>query len=584
MTTDRFPRRLAAILYADVAGYSRATGDDEDATHRTLSGHLDAISETVEQNGGRVMHYAGDAVLVMFDAVLNAVRAAVEMQNEVAARNAPLAEERKLRFRIGLNLGDVIHDRGDIYGDGVNVAARLEALADPDGICVSEAVRGAVDRRLPVRFEYLGEQRVKNIADPVRAYRVFWGENYSASAAETNVEISDVPSIAVLPMTNMGGDTDDDIFCDGIAEDIITALSKISKLKVVARNASFQYRGNTVDLSGVSHDLGVRNVMQGSLRRSGSRLRINAQLVDTTTGIPLWAERYDRASGDVFEIQDEITREITTALRVELSDGEQARVWARGTSSLEAWELTARGLMLIQLHHREDTERARALAERAVLCDEEYAMAHLLLGWSHWAMYFNGWTSESQRDLDKVLACVNRALKIDPETPDAYALLGLLHLENEQHTLAVATSERATELAPGHSFLLAVHAMILSLCDEPERALRSMEKAIQLCPIYPIWYLMVIARCHKLIGEYALAESVLNDAIQRDPDLYIVHVALAGLHGELNHVDEARRYGDQALRLFPRFTISAWQRGRRYRDGKRMKRETDGLRCAGLPD
>jgi TolB-like protein len=583
MQSDRLPRKLAAILYADVAGYSRLTGNDEDATHRTLSGHLDSIAATIDKHGGRVMHYAGDAVLAMFDAVVNAMQAAIDIQEDLFERNSPVPADRRVQFRIGMNLGDVIEDRGDIYGDGVNVAARLEALAEPGGICVSEAIRAAIGNKLPVQFQFMGEQRVKNITDAIRAYRVSVQGDEPALRSEPANELLDLPSIAILPMTNMGGDSADDVFCDGIAEDIITALSKLSGLMVVARNSSFAYRGESADLGKISRGLGVRYVLEGSMRRAGERFRINTQLVDTTTGHHLWADRYDREAGDIFAIQDEMTREITTALRVKLTDGEQARIWAGRTKSLDAWELTARAWQLANRHRREDTASARALAQRAISLDPSYAIAHVVVGWSHWSDYFNGWTTAPENSFENALTCAERALEIDLETPDAHSLLSLLHLEREEHALAVSESERATELAPGHSFIVAVYAMVLVFSGEPEQALRMVRKAIHLCPLYPVWYLMIIARYHKIMGDYAQAESVLHDALERDPDFYMPYVLLAEMHAERNDSETASRFAEQVLRINPSFTITQWQRGRRYRDKGLSKRECEALQRAGLP-
>ena len=338
---DRLPRKLAAILYADVADYSRLTGEDEDATHRTLSEYLDLISGFIESHGGTVMHYAGDAVLAQFSAVVDAMAAAVEIQNELRSKNEDLSDDRKVQFRIGVNSGDVIEDRGDIYGDGVNVAARLEALADPGGICISDAVRTAVGKKLDFIYEDTGEQEVKNIEEPVRTYKVVMESKEKpdiASAELPALELPEEPSIAVLPFTNMSGDPEQEYFSDGITEDIITALSRISGLLVIARNSTMVYKGKAVDVKQVGCEQGVRYVLEGSVRKAGNRIRVTAQLIDATTGHHLWADRYDRELDDIFAVQDEITQKITVEMRVQIAEGEQVRLWAGGTDSVQAWE------------------------------------------------------------------------------------------------------------------------------------------------------------------------------------------------------------------------------------------------------
>jgi len=333
--SDRLPRKLAAILYADVAGYSRLTGEDEDATHRRLSDYLDLIAITVKSHRGRVMHYAGDAVLAMFEAVVDALSCAAQVQRELQLRNENLPDNRKVQFRIGLNLGDVIEDRGDIYGDGVNVAARLESLAEPGKICISESIRTAVGKKLPLSYEFMGEQQVKNISDPIRAYKVRLASNAATEdqiADSIALELPGKPSIAVLPFTNISADPEQEYFADGMTDDIIAALSQISALFVIARNSAFAYKGKSVKVQDIARDHGVRYVLEGSVRKSGRRVRITAQLIDAIDGHHLWAERYDRGLQDIFEIQDEIARKIAIEMQIELTSGDHARI---GKSELE---------------------------------------------------------------------------------------------------------------------------------------------------------------------------------------------------------------------------------------------------------
>ena len=376
----RLPRKLAAILYADVAGYSRLTGDDEDATHKALSQYLDLMTLTIQTHHGDVMHFAGDAVLARFEAVVDAVSAAIAIQEQLREQNANLPESRQLQFRIGVNLGDVIEDRGDIYGDGVNIAARLEALADPGGICVSDAVRSAVGKNLGLVYEDMGEQQVKNIEEAVRAFRIVvdTGKSQSAPVKTTTLVIPDEPSIAVLPFTNMSNDPEQEFFSDGITEDIITALSKVSSFMVVARNSTFIYKNQAVNIKQVGRDQGVRHVLEGSVRKSGGRVRITAQLIDATTGQHKWAERYDRDLEDIFAVQDEITRNIVAELDIHLLAGEEARFWSSGTENLEAWEYFRRARYLFGSYQTENLPEVKQLVQKALDLDPEYASAWAL--------------------------------------------------------------------------------------------------------------------------------------------------------------------------------------------------------------
>ena len=325
---ERLPRKLAAILYADMAGYSRLTGEDEDATHRRLRDYLDLIATTIESHRGQVMHYAGDAVLARFDAVVDALSSAASIQDELKNRNTDLPDERKVQFRIGVNLGDVIEDRGDIYGDGVNVAARLESLADSGGICISESVRTAIGKKLDLAYESMGEQNVKNIEEPVRAYKVALTveeKTQTTSPTKPTLELPDKPSIAVLPFDNMSGDPEQEYFSDGITEDIITELSRFSSLFVIARNSSFAFKGQSIDVKSIARELGVRYMLEGSVRRAGNRLRINAQLLDTEMATHIWAERYNGSTDDIFELQDEITRNIVGSITPQIESAEVER-------------------------------------------------------------------------------------------------------------------------------------------------------------------------------------------------------------------------------------------------------------------
>jgi len=398
---ERLPRKLAAILYADVAGYSRLTGEDEDATHRTLSEYLDRISSVIESHRGQVMHYAGDAVLAKFDAVVDAMSAAVAIQSELKTQNEGMPGERKVEFRIGVNSGDVIEDRGDIYGDGVNVAARLEALAEPGGICISESVRVAIGRKLDLDYEDMGERKVKNIADPVRTYKVVMSAAERSEVTESvkpALELPDKPSIAVLPFANMSNDPEQEYFADGIAEDITTALSHIKQWFVVARNSSFAYKGRNVDVREIAKELGVRYVLEGSVRRGGNRLRITGQLIEADTGTHMWTDRFDGDLDDVFALQDKITESVVGAIEPSLRRAEIERSKRKPPENVRAYDLYLRALPHLYAMRPDDNEQALTLLHKAIELDPNYAPALAFLAWGYEQRLVRDWGAYGEDD------------------------------------------------------------------------------------------------------------------------------------------------------------------------------------------
>ncbi|MFN2303068.1 MAG: adenylate/guanylate cyclase domain-containing protein, partial [Anaerolineales bacterium] len=388
MPQEGFKRKLTAILSADVEGYSRLMSEDEEATVRTITTYREVMTTLIHQHNGKVLDSPGDNLLAEFSSVVVAVQCAVAVQKEINARNTSLPENRKMKFRIGINLGDVIQEKDRIYGDGVNIAARLEALSHPGGICISGTVWDHVKNKLDLSYEYLGEQPVKNIPDPVRVYHVLIEPKYAGKIIPANVEkmafpLPDKPSIAVLPFVNMSGDLEQEYIADGITENIISALSKISEMFVIARNSTFIYKGCPVKVQKVAEELGVRYVLEGSTQKSGNRVRVSAQLVDAIKGHHLWAEQYDSDINDFFDLLDEITKEIITALQVELTDGEQAGIYARGTDNLEAYLKTMKANWLFSQATKDGVLKARQLAEEATALDPNYAFAYKVLGASH---------------------------------------------------------------------------------------------------------------------------------------------------------------------------------------------------------
>jgi adenylate cyclase len=585
---DRLPRKLAAILYADIAEYSRLTGDDEDATHRALTEYLDLVSSTIQSYRGEVMHYAGDAVLARFEAVVDAVSSAIDIQEQLKARNSDLPDKRKVQFRIGVNSGDVIEDRGDIFGDGVNIAARLESLAEPGGICVSDAVRIAVGNKLGPIYEDMGKQKVKNIAEAVHAYKIVLREDVMEVDPLNlpSLELPDKPSIAVLPFTNMSNEPDQEFFSDGITEDIITALSKVSALMVIARNSTFIYKGKAVDIKQVGREQGVRFVLEGSVRKAGNRVRITAQLIEATTGKHLWAERYDRDLEDIFAVQDEITHKIVSALDVHLLAGEEARFWSSSTENLEAWENYRLGRDLMDTYRAEDLPEVIHLAQKATEHDPKYAAAWSLLAGCHFHIEEDARYLEEERKqaLQSMRDCAKRALECDPSCASAYTMLGLYHLTLKQYDEATQNANKSVKMAPNNAYSIAISAIILNKSGQPEQAIERIRKAMRLCPVYPVWFLSALGQVSRALDRADEAVDAYIEWTSRDPDSLEGHVGLAEILGEVGRTEEAKVLAAEVLRINPDFSISEYIGNLAFRDPAEVAGFEQGLRKAGLPE
>ena len=589
---DPLPRKLAGVLYADVAGYSRLTGEDEEGTHRMLSEYLDLISDAIEEHKGRVVHYAGDAVLADFGTVTEALSCSTSIQRELASRNRDLPDERKFQFRIGVNLGEVIVDRDDIYGDGVNVAARLESLAEPSGICISESVRTAVGKKLDLSYEFMGEQTVKNIEEPVRAYRVIMeheGEPKRISAEKPTLDFPDKPSIAVLPFDNMSGDSEQEYFADGISEDLITALSKIRWFFVIARNSSFTYKGQAVEVTRVAGELGVRYVIEGSVRKAGSRVRISAQLIDATTGRHVWAERYDRDLADIFELQDEMTQTIVGAVEPELSAAERERAARRPPENLDAWETYQRGLWHLWSFTKDDETEAQRLFLRVHELDPAFATAYAFESYSHYLDAMLGFAEIPGESLEAALTAAKKALALDDKDPVAYFALGRVYMMRGQHDTSVAELEKALELSP--SFAQAHHGLgfALVLSARLEEAAEALDKAIRLSPRDPVMWGTMCFRsitCN-LLQQYEAAADWARRAVHQPRAAgggYWPYAVLASALGNLGQTTEAREAVDEALQRKPDLSLAYLETTLPTKQPGGLETYFEGLRKAGLPD
>lgn len=588
MSQPHVERRLTAILAADVAGYSRLMGQDETATLAVLKGHRDVVRATVERRGGRVVDTAGDSVLADFASAVGAISAAVEIQEALGARNDGLLEAQRMLLRIGVNLGDVLIDGGTIYGDGVNIAARLQAMAEPGGICISAAAFDQVRDKVPYTFADTGEHTLKNIARPIRVY-TFTSTRQAADkpleASPPNaLRLPDKPSIAVLPFTNMSGDGDQEYLADGIVEDTITTLSQVSSLFVVARNSSFAFKGKTTDIRDVGRQLGVRYVLEGSVRRSGDRLRVTAQLIDATDGAHVWAERYDRQVRDVFDIQDELTKEIVTALRIKLTDGEQASIWLRSTNDFQAWSCATRGADHIWRGTASAMSQARALLEQAVSCDPRYAKATALIAMTHYFDVRFNYTPSQEESKRKLAEFTSKALQLDPDEPYAMVMqAGLTSLEGRFNE-AIENAKLAVARSPNDTFCWLMLARVLVNAEQSAEAESAIRHAMRLNPFYPINYLAVLGDALVHQGRSSQALEVFNEIVKRQPNYISAHLHLAGLQGSLGNMAAARAAVAEVLRIDPKYRIGAAASFYLSADENRKRAFLDLLRSAGLPD
>ncbi len=589
MTEERINRKLAAILAADVVGYSRLMAADEAGTLAALKRHREVVFDpAVAAHNGRIVKLIGDGTIVEFGSVVDAVNCALSVQR----RNGALPDEgfgqSKIILRIGVNLGDVIIEGDDIYGDGVNIAARLEPLAEPGGICVSSIVNESIGNRIDVRFQDGGEISVKNIDRPIRVWMWHPGATPLA-AAKSNAAKSEpngaTASIAILPFTNMSGDPEQEYFSDGITEDIITDLSKIAGLTVIARNSSFTYKGRSVDIRTVGRDLGVRSVLEGSIRRADKRVRITAQLVDAATGGHLWAERYDRELTDIFEVQDDVTRRIVEALKVTLSPAENARLSAGGTSSTDAYDYVLRGreLLLGKTKNRETFEQSAKLFIRALEIDPNYPKAYAALSMAYNLDYQNRWSDSPDSSLPLAKQYAEQAIEKDPNEPFARLVASWAAIFEKD--LDRATSEVNTALRLNPNFALAYSNLgsIHNYSGRPLEAIPVLERAMRLDPAFKAQNLHFLGIAHLLAGKYETAAALLRERILLVPGTDFSRVFLASALGYLSEVDEARRVWHELNEINPKYSFREHFSRQPFRQ-EDVERVAQGLTKAGLPN
>jgi len=623
---------MAAILSADVKGYSRLMSADEDGTVKSLNNCREIIATCVHDHKGRIVDSPGDNVLAEFASTVEAEKCAVKIQENLKTRNADLPESRRMEFRIGVNLGDVIEEKDRIYGDGVNIAARLEGLAEPGGICVSGTAFDHVKNKLSVGYQYMGKQTVKNIPDPVRAYKVLmepeaagkvigekepkqriwewkdvaavavfvlvagalvwnfhWGapKIEPASKEKMAYPLPDKPSIAVLPFVNMSGSQDQEFFCDGVTDQIITSLSKIPHLFVIASNSTFVYKGKPVKVQQVAEDLGVRYVLEGSIQKAGERIRIRAQLIDAIDGRHMWAESYDRGVEDVFAIQDEIAGNIITSLQVQLTGGEYARAMGKGTKKLEALE------MFWQAHHhllrftKEDNLLCRRYSEKAIEIDPKYPSAWAELGFSYNHDSLYGWSSSREQSMKLAEECAQKALSLNSSEPKALILLSQISVNKKEFDKALEYAEGAVEANPNDQWAFFFLGTALRILGRHEEAIVNARKAIRLTPYYPAAPLLVLGYCSFLLRKYDDALSAGEELLARSrkgqaPNWW-GYVLMIAIHSELGEEDKARQYGAEILNADPNWNLQIWKITMPSKNQSDMDRILDAARKAGLP-
>jgi len=629
MTTQEVKRKLTAILSADVKGYSRLMGADEEGTLGTLTTYREVMVTLIQQHRGRVVNAPGDALLAEFESVVDAVKSAAEIQRELTKRNTELPTDRRMEYRIGINLGDVMIDGDSIYGDGVNIAARMESLADGGGICISGTAFDQVRNKLEVGYEYLGEQTVKNITLPVRVYKVLMepesagkviGEKKTkpspwqrpvtalvialiviaaaiaiwkfyirpsppvevASKEKMAFPLPDKPSIAVLPFTNMSGDSKEDYFSDGITEEIITALSKVPRLFVIARNSTFTYKGTAVKVKQVSEELGVRYVLEGSVRKAGDKVRVTAQLIDALMGHHLWAERYDRNLKDIFALQDEITMKIITAVQVELTAGERANVAAKGTKNLEAFMKYMQAIENLTRQTKEGNVAGCKLAEEVITLDSKYSKGYIALAQTHLVDIMIGTTDSPEQSLAKASELLKKAIVLDASEPDGHSNLGIVYLMMRQYEKALAEVERAVSLNPNHFGSLLRLVYVLNSIGRFEEAISVLKSAKRLSPTPYQAYFVHLATAYRLTGQYKEAIKTAKEALKQTTNNILIYLQLTAAYSMMGHEEEARAAAVEVMKINPKFTLERYAKTLYFKNKTDTDRTIEALRKAGL--
>ncbi|MCG6533321.1 MAG: tetratricopeptide repeat protein [Syntrophales bacterium LBB04] len=631
MAPDQLKRKLAAILSADVKGYSRLMGEDEEGTIRTLKVYMEAITGFIQQHRGRVVSTGGDSVLAEFASVVDAVRCAVGIQEELKDRNKELPEDWRMEFRIGVNLGDVVEEGDNILGDGVNIAARVQSLAEAGGICLSGTAYDQIKNKLAFGYEYIGEQTVKNIKEPIRVYRVLMEPEVKvteiaaekpakprlwpkmaislgvllivvaasiaiwrfylwpvppprevASKEKRAFPLPDKPSIAVLPFTNMSGDPKEDYLGDGIAEEIITALSKTPRLFVIARNSTFVYKGKPVSIKEVAKTLGVQYVLEGSVRKTGNKVRITAQLIDALSDHHLWAERYDRELTDIFALQDDITMKVITALRVKLTTGEMADIIAKGTKNIEAYLKLFQARESLVRMNKESNAQAKKLIEEAIRLDPGYAMAYAFLAISYFYDVIWGASQSPGESIARGIEMAQKSISLDNKISFPHGALSQLYCVKNDYDRAVSEAEIGVALEPNSALSYNFLGHALAYSSRYSEAISAFEKAIRLDPIPPYATLTGLAISLMMVDRYEEAVAIFKKVLQKVPDNLLCQLGLTATYSIMGRDADARAQAKEVLRIDPNFSMDRYSKRPPHKNKGYWNRYMDALRKAGL--
>lgn len=627
MSEKTFKRKLAAIFSADAKGYSRLMGEDEESTVRALTRYRKVMCDLIAQHRGRVIDSPGDNLLAEFSSVVDAIRCAWDVQQELAVLNAALDAHRRMQFRIGINLGDVIEDEGRLYGDGVNVAARLESLANPSGINISGTAYDQVKQKLPYQYEYIGEQSVKNIKDPVRTYRVvmgseasvdavriepkgrrlpragmlamiiagisvlavgfyFWVDMHAGSLSDRSPmgpagdSLSQRASIAVLPFKNLSGAAEQEYFSDGITNDIITDLSRFGELLVIASNTVFTYKGKTVDIKTVGQQLGVRYVLEGSVQKVGERVRINAQLIDAAVGTHIWADRYERDYQDIFTLQSDIVQAIVATLTISITNTEWVRAMRKKPQDLQAYDYLLRGWAYNHRRMRASNIQAAEMFAKAAELDPQYSAAYVGLGWVEYRKVSYGWTEFPDKALDKAMAFGRKALELDAANALAHTLLCNVYTFQGQYELAIREAEQALALNPNDAHTHGPLGWAQLWAGRLDQAISALQMSLRLDSTTPRNTWMHLGMAYYLKGQYGKALEVLEKGVVKRPDFVGYHIALAATYAQLGRTEDAAIAADKVRRRDPFFTVDSF--GTAFRNSTHREALLEGLRKAGL--
>ncbi len=629
---DRVKRKLAAIVSTDVEDYSRLMADNEVETVKSIKACRELLFQIISAHHGRVVDSPGDNILSEFLSVTDAVESAVAIQKALLDHNKDLARDRKMKFRIGINLGDIIEDEDRIYGDGINIAARLEGLAQGGGICISGSAYDQVKNRLDLGYEFLGNQELKNIAGPVPVYRVLsdpasvgktrykcikddptfrrkkrmikWaalvlcivcvGIVFKLTSPYTpgehrrkikqhlmNLRIPDKPSIAVLPFVNMSGDAEQEYFSDGLTEDLITDLSKVSGLFVIARNSVFYYKGKNVKVDKIGRELGVKYVLEGSVRKMGNHVRITAQLIDSTTEGHVWAERYDRDMENIFSLQDEVREKIVTALAVQMTSDDKKRITMRGTYNPVAYDYYLKAKDLCSSDELDELSEGRELLHKAIGLDPNFAKAYSAMG----KTYFTQWVFGPDKDsaiLEQVNEWGQKAISVNPDEPSGYNILGHYFLWTKQHDKAIQVVEKAIALDPNNSEWLAALGEILTYAGNPEQGMEYLTKAMRLDPKYPVWHLFGLGHAYFLLDDHDPAITNFEKAVEADSDFWPSHLFLALAYDAKGMTEESRKALERALKGNENLPNENWAQWVPYKDPAAMQKMVDALGRIGI--